>query len=220
MRATAFHAGALPRAAARPRPTAARPAAAGGLRGGAAAARAAAPRRAARAAPLGRRRAVGAVALLDYVATASDDGVLRLPARTELDASEVKSVFGYPRRGPRAPAGNGAGGPIACRSRAAGWRAASAIACVHRGQNRCRSCRLRPMQGCTHFRHACALARVHTHTSTQHTHTHTRTRTRTHGPSHPPGTSPRTTPWARSSARAALVRCARRRSSRAASRWP
>jgi hypothetical protein len=37
------------------------------------------------------------VASLDYIATASDEGVLKLPARTELDAEEVKSVFNYPR---------------------------------------------------------------------------------------------------------------------------
>ena len=41
--------------------------------------------------------ALRCVALLDYVASASDDGPLSLPARTELDASEVKNVFGYPR---------------------------------------------------------------------------------------------------------------------------
>lgn len=44
-----------------------------------------------------RARALATVALLDYVASASDDGPLSLPARTELDASEVKVVFGYPR---------------------------------------------------------------------------------------------------------------------------
>jgi hypothetical protein len=44
-----------------------------------------------------RRGAVRAVALLDYVASANDDGVLKLPARTELDPDEVKHVFGYPR---------------------------------------------------------------------------------------------------------------------------
>lgn len=36
-------------------------------------------------------------ASLDYVATASDEGVLKLPARTELDPEEIKNVFGYPR---------------------------------------------------------------------------------------------------------------------------
>jgi hypothetical protein len=45
----------------------------------------------------GRGRAVRAVALLDYVASVSDDGVLRLPARTELDPDEIRSVFGYTR---------------------------------------------------------------------------------------------------------------------------
>jgi hypothetical protein len=45
----------------------------------------------------GRARAVRAVALLDYVASASDDGVLRLPARSELDPDEIRSVFGYAR---------------------------------------------------------------------------------------------------------------------------
>jgi hypothetical protein len=56
------------------------------------------PRRAARAAPPPRRRAgARAVALLDYVASANDDGVLKLPARTELDADEIKNVYGYPR---------------------------------------------------------------------------------------------------------------------------
>ncbi|GBF98366.1 calcium dependent kinase [Raphidocelis subcapitata] len=56
-----------------------------------------APRRG-RAAAAGRARAVTAVALLDYVAAASDDGVLRLPPRTELDPDEIRSVFGYPRK--------------------------------------------------------------------------------------------------------------------------
>lgn len=37
------------------------------------------------------------VASLDYIATASDEGVLKLPARTELDPEEIKYVFGYPR---------------------------------------------------------------------------------------------------------------------------
>jgi hypothetical protein len=37
------------------------------------------------------------VAHLDYTATASDEGVLKLPARTELDPAEVKYTFGYPR---------------------------------------------------------------------------------------------------------------------------
>jgi hypothetical protein len=32
---------------------------------------------------------------LDYVASASDEGVLRLPPRTELDPNEVASVFGW-----------------------------------------------------------------------------------------------------------------------------
>lgn len=36
-------------------------------------------------------------ASLDYVATASDDGVLKLPARTELDPEEIKDVFSFPR---------------------------------------------------------------------------------------------------------------------------
>ena len=36
-------------------------------------------------------------ASLDYVATASDEGVLKLPARTELDPEEIKSVFAFPR---------------------------------------------------------------------------------------------------------------------------
>jgi len=43
------------------------------------------------------RGSVQIVASLDYIATASDEGVLKLPARTELDAEEVKSVFNYPR---------------------------------------------------------------------------------------------------------------------------
>lgn len=34
---------------------------------------------------------------LDYVATASDDGVLRMPARSELNADQIRKVFGYPR---------------------------------------------------------------------------------------------------------------------------
>lgn len=51
---------------------------------------------AAPAARRGRRRGV-IVASLDYIATASDEGVLKLPARTELDAEEIKGVFGYPR---------------------------------------------------------------------------------------------------------------------------
>eukprot|EP00882_Tetradesmus_deserticola_P024688 GHRQ01026997.1.p3 GENE.GHRQ01026997.1~~GHRQ01026997.1.p3 ORF type:complete len:151 (+),score=43.10 GHRQ01026997.1:388-840(+) len=45
----------------------------------------------------GRTSAVRVAASLDYIATASDDGVLKLPARTELDAEEIKSVYGYPR---------------------------------------------------------------------------------------------------------------------------
>jgi hypothetical protein len=53
-------------------------------------ARAPAPRAAA-------RRGLSVNALLDYVATASDDGVLRLPARTELDPEEIKNVYNYPR---------------------------------------------------------------------------------------------------------------------------
>lgn len=52
--------------------------------------------RAAANAPRGRRRGV-IVASLDYIATASDEGVLKLPARTELDVEEIKGVFGYPR---------------------------------------------------------------------------------------------------------------------------
>lgn len=40
---------------------------------------------------------LGVVAHLDYTATASDEGVLKLPARTELDPAEVKYTFGYPR---------------------------------------------------------------------------------------------------------------------------
>lgn len=43
------------------------------------------------------RSAVHVVASLDYIATASDEGVLKLPARTELDPEEIKNVFGYPR---------------------------------------------------------------------------------------------------------------------------
>lgn len=43
------------------------------------------------------RAAVRVVASLDYIATASDEGVLKLPARTELDPEEIKTVFGYPR---------------------------------------------------------------------------------------------------------------------------
>jgi hypothetical protein len=45
----------------------------------------------------GRTAAVRVAASLDYVATASDDGVLKLPARTELDPEEIKSVFAFPR---------------------------------------------------------------------------------------------------------------------------
>lgn len=45
----------------------------------------------------GRARALHVSALLDYVASVSDDGVLKLPARTELDPEEIKTVFGYPR---------------------------------------------------------------------------------------------------------------------------
>lgn len=69
----------------------------GGVPAAAAARRSAAP--ASRRAGGCRRgsAALRCVALLDYVASASDDGPLSLPARTELDASEVKSVFGYPR---------------------------------------------------------------------------------------------------------------------------
>jgi hypothetical protein len=40
---------------------------------------------------------VRVAASLDYVATASDDGVLKLPARTELDPEEIKNVFAFPR---------------------------------------------------------------------------------------------------------------------------
>jgi hypothetical protein len=40
---------------------------------------------------------VRVAASLDYIATASDEGVLKLPARTELDPEEIKSVYGYPR---------------------------------------------------------------------------------------------------------------------------
>ncbi|WIA22429.1 hypothetical protein OEZ86_008805 [Tetradesmus obliquus] len=45
----------------------------------------------------GRTAAVRVAASLDYIATASDEGVLKLPARTELDPEEIKSVYGYPR---------------------------------------------------------------------------------------------------------------------------
>jgi hypothetical protein len=45
----------------------------------------------------GRTSAVRVAASLDYIATASDEGVLKLPARTELDPEEIKSVYGYPR---------------------------------------------------------------------------------------------------------------------------
>ena len=44
-----------------------------------------------------RTRAAAVVALLDYAPSAADEGVLALPARAELDADEVRSVFGYPR---------------------------------------------------------------------------------------------------------------------------
>lgn len=44
-----------------------------------------------------RQAAVRVAASLDYVATASDEGVLKLPARTELDPEEIKSVFAFPR---------------------------------------------------------------------------------------------------------------------------
>lgn len=37
------------------------------------------------------------VAHLDYVASPSDSGILKLPSRTELDTEEIKDVFGYPR---------------------------------------------------------------------------------------------------------------------------
>eukprot|EP00879_Flechtneria_rotunda_P022176 GHRR01023399.1.p1 GENE.GHRR01023399.1~~GHRR01023399.1.p1 ORF type:complete len:224 (+),score=71.64 GHRR01023399.1:320-991(+) len=43
------------------------------------------------------RAVLRVVAGLDYVATASDEGVLKLPARTELDPEEIKTVYGYPR---------------------------------------------------------------------------------------------------------------------------
>eukprot|EP00878_Enallax_costatus_P016451 GHUV01017256.1.p1 GENE.GHUV01017256.1~~GHUV01017256.1.p1 ORF type:complete len:245 (+),score=43.19 GHUV01017256.1:347-1081(+) len=43
------------------------------------------------------RGAIQVVASLDYIATASDEGVLKLPARTELDPEEIKNVFAYPR---------------------------------------------------------------------------------------------------------------------------
>ena len=33
----------------------------------------------------------------DYVATPSDEGVLRLNPRTDLTAEEITNVFGYPR---------------------------------------------------------------------------------------------------------------------------
>ncbi|GBF97387.1 calcium-dependent kinase [Raphidocelis subcapitata] len=74
--------------------------AAAGCRAAAAAGRRMArPRPLARAPARGRaRRALAPVALLDYVASISDDGVLRLPARTELSADEIKQVFGFPRR--------------------------------------------------------------------------------------------------------------------------
>lgn len=45
----------------------------------------------------GRTAAVRVAASLDYVATASDEGVLKLPARTELDPEEIKNVFAFPR---------------------------------------------------------------------------------------------------------------------------
>eukprot|EP00877_Chromochloris_zofingiensis_P003189 jgi/Chrzof1/12871/Cz07g10120.t1 len=44
-----------------------------------------------------RRTHVKVSAHLDYVATASDEGVLKLPARTELDPAEIKNVYDYPR---------------------------------------------------------------------------------------------------------------------------
>jgi hypothetical protein len=44
-----------------------------------------------------RTAAVRIAASLDYVATASDEGVLKLPARTELDPEEIKNVFSFPR---------------------------------------------------------------------------------------------------------------------------
>lgn len=40
-----------------------------------------------------RRRALSAVALLDYVASSADEGVLKLAPRTELDDSEIRRVF-------------------------------------------------------------------------------------------------------------------------------
>jgi len=51
-----------------------------------------------RTAPARRPRSMRVRALLDYVASVGDDGVLRLPARTELDPDELRSVFGYPRK--------------------------------------------------------------------------------------------------------------------------
>jgi hypothetical protein len=45
----------------------------------------------------GSRRGLRVCALLDYVASVQDDGVLRMPARTELDPDEIKTVFGFPR---------------------------------------------------------------------------------------------------------------------------
>lgn len=50
-----------------------------------------------------RRCGLRVVAHLDYVATASDEGVLKLPSRTELDIEEVKNVFDYPRQGQHSP---------------------------------------------------------------------------------------------------------------------
>ncbi|KIZ04772.1 hypothetical protein MNEG_3189 [Monoraphidium neglectum] len=46
----------------------------------------------------GSRRGLRVCALLDYVASVQDDGVLRMPARTELDPNEIKTVFGFPRK--------------------------------------------------------------------------------------------------------------------------
>eukprot|EP00197_Chlamydomonas_leiostraca_P016234 CAMPEP_0202862620 /NCGR_PEP_ID=MMETSP1391-20130828/3593_1 /ASSEMBLY_ACC=CAM_ASM_000867 /TAXON_ID=1034604 /ORGANISM="Chlamydomonas leiostraca, Strain SAG 11-49" /LENGTH=572 /DNA_ID=CAMNT_0049542175 /DNA_START=227 /DNA_END=1946 /DNA_ORIENTATION=- len=38
-----------------------------------------------------------ALQALDYTATGADEGVLKMPARTELDPEQITSVFGYPR---------------------------------------------------------------------------------------------------------------------------
>jgi calcium-dependent protein kinase len=48
-------------------------------------------------APNHGRQRLRVTAHIDYTATASDDGVLRLPPRLELMPDEIRNVFNYPR---------------------------------------------------------------------------------------------------------------------------